>query len=83
MTRVQRRTNHESKSYGGQRERNTLTIRTAYDVGASFGAVGPAGGLFPDQPGLQYSRRSQYYRHSTVKPWVVLRWASGVWSNWA
>ena len=48
-------------------ERNTLTIRTSYDVGACE-AVGPAGGLCPDQPGLQYSRRSSYYRRSTSKP---------------
>jgi uncharacterized protein (TIGR03118 family) len=49
-------------------KKNTLVIRTTHDVGTSCRAVGPAGRLFPDQPGLQYCRRSQCYRHSTSEP---------------
>ena len=30
--------------------------------------MGPAGRLFPDQPGLEYCRRRQNYRHSTFEP---------------
>jgi len=75
---IQRRTNH-NQGYGGQLEKGTLVIRATHDIGDSVRFVGPASRLFPDQPGPQYCRRSQYNRSSTsqslgnlVYSWVGL-----------
>src|SRR5579864_2610964 len=58
----------KSKVYRGQNEKSNLVNRTADDVSNSSGIARSASRLFPDEPGFQYCRCSQYHRSSTVEP---------------
>jgi hypothetical protein len=65
------------RSYGKHNDKSDLVNRAADDVSNSLWIACSTGRLFSDQLGLQYCRRGQYHRSSTVEP------LGDLYSSWA